>query len=186
VTVAGVAIPRGGMVLAVIASANRDERAFADPDRLDLTRAPNRHLSFGLGAHYCLGAALARLEGQIALATLLRRASVKGIAPDYTLRLLGLYLQRPADFGQSGPARSSSIRPLPGRSEALALLMEPLTDREREILRLLVAGASNHEVARQLFIATGTVKWHVHHILGKLGVKNRPQAIAKAKALNLV
>jgi cytochrome P450 PksS len=72
--VAGVAVPRGGLVLAVIASANRDERAFADPDRLDVTRAPNRHLSFGLGAHYCLGAALARMEGQIALATLLRRA----------------------------------------------------------------------------------------------------------------
>jgi cytochrome P450 PksS len=74
VTVAGVRVPRGGLVLAVIASANRDERAFADPDLLDITRTPNRHLSFGLGAHYCLGAALARMEGQIALATLLRRA----------------------------------------------------------------------------------------------------------------
>ena len=74
VTITGVTVPRGGMVFAAIASANRDERQFADPDRLDITRAPNRHLSFGLGAHYCLGAALARMEGQIALATLLRRA----------------------------------------------------------------------------------------------------------------
>jgi cytochrome P450 PksS len=73
-TIGGVTIPQGGLVLPVIASANRDERQFTDPDRLDLTRAPNRHLSFGLGAHYCLGAALARMEGQIALATLLRRA----------------------------------------------------------------------------------------------------------------
>src|SRR5262249_41945993 len=74
VAVAGVTIPRGGLVLAAIASANRDERQFADPDRLDVTRTPNRHLSFGLGAHSCLGAALARMEGQIAMATLLRRA----------------------------------------------------------------------------------------------------------------
>jgi cytochrome P450 len=73
VTIAGVTIPRGEMVFAVIASANRDERQFADPDTLNLTRDPNRHLSFGLGLHFCLGAPLARLEGQIAINTLLRR-----------------------------------------------------------------------------------------------------------------
>jgi cytochrome P450 PksS len=73
VTIAGVTIPRGEMVFAVIASANRDERQFPDPDKLDITREPNKHLAFGLGAHYCLGAALARMEGQIALGTLLRR-----------------------------------------------------------------------------------------------------------------
>jgi cytochrome P450 PksS len=82
VTIAGVTIPRGGMVLAALASANRDERQFADPDRLDVTRAPNRHLAFGLGAHFCLGAALARMEGQIALATLLRRAPELRLAVD--------------------------------------------------------------------------------------------------------
>jgi len=74
VRIAGVTIPRGELVFAVIASANRDERQFTDPDKLDLTREPNKHLSFGLGAHYCLGAALARLEGQLAVGTLLRRA----------------------------------------------------------------------------------------------------------------
>src|SRR5262249_3757858 len=74
VRIAGVTIPRGELVFAVIASANRDERQFADPDKLDITREPNKHLSFGLGAHYCLGAALARLEGQLAIGTLLRRA----------------------------------------------------------------------------------------------------------------
>jgi cytochrome P450 len=72
-TIAGVAIPRGELVLAVIASANRDERQFADADRLDLTREPNHHLAFGQGIHYCLGAPLARMEAQIALTTLLRR-----------------------------------------------------------------------------------------------------------------
>ena len=74
VTMAGVTIPRGEMVFAVIASANRDERQFPNPDTLDITRDPNRHLSFGLGTHFCLGAPLARLEGQIAINTLLRRA----------------------------------------------------------------------------------------------------------------
>src|SRR5262249_46613659 len=73
VTLAGVTIPRGGMVLAVLASANRDERQFPSPDSLDVTREPNKHLAFGLGAHFCLGAPLARLEGQIAINTLLRR-----------------------------------------------------------------------------------------------------------------
>jgi cytochrome P450 len=72
VTIAGVTIPRGEMVFAVIASANRDERQFANPDALDLTREPNKHLAFGLGMHFCLGASLARLEEQIAINTLLR------------------------------------------------------------------------------------------------------------------
>lgn len=68
----GVTIPRGEMVFAVIASANRDERQFVNPDVLDLARDPNRHVSFGLGIHYCLGAPLARMEGQIAFDALLR------------------------------------------------------------------------------------------------------------------
>jgi cytochrome P450 PksS len=74
VRVAGVTIPQGSLVFAVLASANRDERQFADPDALDLAREPNRHLAFGQGTHFCLGASLARLEGQIAIHTLLTRA----------------------------------------------------------------------------------------------------------------
>lgn len=74
ITIAGVKIPRGELVLAAIASANRDDRAFQNPDSLDLARQDNKHLSFGLGIHYCLGAPLARMEGQIAIATLLRRS----------------------------------------------------------------------------------------------------------------
>ena len=66
-------IPRGALVYAALASANRDERQFPKPDELDLAREPNRHLAFGLGIHYCLGAPLARLEGQIAINTLLHR-----------------------------------------------------------------------------------------------------------------
>jgi cytochrome P450 PksS len=73
VALGGVTIRRGEMVVVVIASANRDDRHFTNPDALDITREPNRHLSFGLGAHFCLGAPLARLEGQVAINTLLRR-----------------------------------------------------------------------------------------------------------------
>jgi cytochrome P450 PksS len=81
VEVAGTVIPRGELVYAVLASANRDERQFPDPDRLDLSREPNRHLAFGLGAHYCLGAPLARLEGQIAIGTLVSRLPDLRAAP---------------------------------------------------------------------------------------------------------
>jgi cytochrome P450 len=69
----GVTISRGELVLAVIGSANRDERQFSQPDQLDITRDPNRHLAFGQGAHYCVGSPLARLEVQIAINTLIRR-----------------------------------------------------------------------------------------------------------------
>ena len=69
----GVTIPPGELVSAVVGSANRDETQFPDPDRLDLGRSPNRHLGFGHGAHFCLGATLARLEAQVALTTLFHR-----------------------------------------------------------------------------------------------------------------
>ena len=73
VTLHGVTIPRGEMTLGVIGSANRDEAVFENPDTLDITREPNRHLSFGQGIHFCLGAPLARMEAQIAIGTLLGR-----------------------------------------------------------------------------------------------------------------
>lgn len=71
VTIEGVTIPRGGQVRAVIAAANRDPSQFENPETLDLTRENNKHLSFGQGIHYCMGAPLARLEGHIAFNSLL-------------------------------------------------------------------------------------------------------------------
>ncbi len=73
VTIHGETIPRGAMTFGVIGSANRDAAVFENPDLLDITREPNKHLAFGQGIHFCLGAPLARLEGQIGINTLLRR-----------------------------------------------------------------------------------------------------------------
>lgn len=69
----GKTIKKGAAVMAVMAAANRDPARFPDPDRLDLTRQDNRHLSFGWAAHYCFGAPLARMEGHIAFRILLDR-----------------------------------------------------------------------------------------------------------------
>jgi cytochrome P450 len=69
----GAAMKRGDLVIAILGSANRDEAKFTDAARLLPERKPNPHMAFGKGAHYCLGAPLARLEGEIALNTMLRR-----------------------------------------------------------------------------------------------------------------
>lgn len=69
----GVTIPAGSMVCASLLAANRDPKEFVDPDRFDITRSVNKHIAFGSGIHYCLGAPLARMEGAVAINTLLRR-----------------------------------------------------------------------------------------------------------------
>jgi pimeloyl-[acyl-carrier protein] synthase len=71
----GKTIAKGSRVVAVLAGANRDPNRFTDPDHLDLLRPDNRHLAFGWAAHFCFGAPLARMEGQIAFNALLRRLS---------------------------------------------------------------------------------------------------------------
>ena len=71
--IGGIPLAKGQSVICLLGSANRDPAIYADPDRLDITRADVRPLSFGGGIHYCLGAQLARIEGEIAIATLLRR-----------------------------------------------------------------------------------------------------------------
>lgn len=71
--VRGRRIQKGQRILPMIGAANRDPAQFPDPDRLDIEREPNRHIAFGYGIHYCLGAPLARLEGQIVIGTVLDR-----------------------------------------------------------------------------------------------------------------
>lgn len=75
-------IPAGKLVLAMIGSANRDPLVFPDPDRFDISRDPNPHLSFGFGVHFCLGASLARLESRVALGELLGRLKGLVLASD--------------------------------------------------------------------------------------------------------
>jgi cytochrome P450 len=82
VTVGGSTIPAGAVVVIWVAAANRDDRVFADPNRFDIHRNPNPHLTFGHGIHFCLGAPLARLEAKIALRILLDRYSDISVASD--------------------------------------------------------------------------------------------------------
>jgi cytochrome P450 len=87
VEVAGVSIRKGEVVMLAFASGNRDPKHFEAPEELDIARQDNRHLSFGLGIHRCFGVPLARLEGEIALTTLLRRMpNLKLAVPPEELR----------------------------------------------------------------------------------------------------
>ena len=82
VTFGGRTIGKGEMVMPFIGAADRDPAQFPNPDRLDITRGDNRHIAFGLGIHFCLGAPLARVEGQIAISTLVRRFPNLALATD--------------------------------------------------------------------------------------------------------
>ena len=103
------------------------------------------------------------------MAGLLSQALSRDIAPNYVAQLLGA-------FGREAE--------LP--SPAMASLVEPLTEREMDVLRLLVAGMSNAEIAEELVIAVSTVKSHINHLYGKLDAQSRTQAVAKAQALDLL
>jgi cytochrome P450 len=78
----GQVIPAGKLVLAVIGAANRDPRQFQAPDRFDITRNPNPHIAFGHGIHFCLGAALSRIEAKVALSDFLQRVKGFELASD--------------------------------------------------------------------------------------------------------
>ncbi|MFV2174951.1 cytochrome P450, partial [Actinomadura sp. LOL_011] len=69
----GRTVPAGSAMLFIVAAANRDENRYPDPDRFDIHRKMSQQLTFGLGPHYCLGAALARLEGRVAMEEILKR-----------------------------------------------------------------------------------------------------------------
>ncbi len=105
------------------------------------------------------------------MAELLYQAAAQGIAPAYAGRLL-------AAFPTSEAADSSREMP--------ADMVEPLSEREREVLQLIAEGLSNREIAQKLFLSMSTVKVHTYNIYGKLGVHSRTQAVAKARTLGIL
>ena len=110
VELGGKKIRKRQAVIAVMGAANRDPERFPDPDKLDIERKDNRHVAFGWAAHFCFGAALARIEGQIAISTLLRRLPNLSLtlqprsAGEITLACAGL-TALPIDFDQQKPAK---------------------------------------------------------------------------------
>src|SRR6266571_2414027 len=104
---------------------------------------------------------------------LLRHAYARSIVPGYVSTLLKA-------FGEQ------NVSNLPLTSPRPSPLAEPLTEREREVLQLLLEGASNREIARCLVLSVNTVKRHVYNLCGKLGVQSRTQAISRARDLNLL
>lgn len=102
-----------------------------------------------------------------ALLPLLHDAAQQGIFPEYIGKIISAIKQKP-----STPVQSS--------------LVDPLSEREIQVLRLVAAGLSNSEIAKQLILSEGTVKTHVHNIYGKLDAQNRAQAIARARTAGIV
>ena len=133
------------------------------------------------------------------MAKLLRHAlrAARGIAQDYVSQLLAAFpdfrLPTPAlslgtgasvsDFGLDP---SSKVSPKSKIKNLKSEIVEPLSERELEVLRLIAAGSTNREIAEKLVIAVGTAKTHTAHIYAKLDVHNRTQAVARARELDLL
>ena len=109
------------------------------------------------------------------MARLLGQAAAQGIVPEYCRRLL-------AAFPDHALVDAASTLP----DNVAAELAHPLTQRELEVLRLIMQGLANKEIARRLFVSPDTVKVHSRNIYGKLGVSSRTQAVAKAQTLGLL
>jgi LuxR family maltose regulon positive regulatory protein len=101
---------------------------------------------------------------------LLSEAVIHGIMPVYTRELLAAF--------QPKPAKGTDVKPQP--------LIEPLSERELEILRLVTDGLSNRQISERLFISLSTVKGHNRNIFDKLQVKRRTEAVARARELGMI
>ncbi len=117
-------------------------------------------------------------EGQ-PMAQLLREAAGRGIAPRYTAKLRAAFAKTTEE------QRAPETAPLPSVS-AQPSLVEPVSERELQVLRLLASGLSNPEIAQQLYVAVSTVRSHAKSIYGKLNVHGRWEAVQRAKELGLL
>jgi LuxR family maltose regulon positive regulatory protein len=117
------------------------------------------------------GSGFIRSFGEVGekLIPFLREALKRGVMSDYAGRIIDVMA------GKTDETRADQ-----------SSLVEPLSERELEVLQLVTAGMSNREIAQQLFISPGTAKTHIHNLCGKLGVRNRTEAAMKAKELDLV
>jgi LuxR family maltose regulon positive regulatory protein len=122
------------------------------------------------------GAPMAALLGRLVAAQRAQQTAADGIPLAYLGRLARAFEQRTAATGPRGRAGTVVV----------AGLVEPLSDRELEVLRLLAAGKPNRQIAEELVVALNTVKKHVTHILDKLGAANRTEATARARELGLL
>jgi LuxR family maltose regulon positive regulatory protein len=114
-------------------------------------------------------------------ALLLRvRHEAPGFVDDVVLRRSGT-----GDGAAAAAPVPGAVRPA-GPGAPRASLVEPLSERELEILRLVAGGLSNDEIGRALFITTGTAKWHVHNLIGKLGGRDRTSMLARARSAGLL
>jgi LuxR family maltose regulon positive regulatory protein len=109
------------------------------------------------------------------LARLLYQAIASGNAPEYASRLLNTLVGELASLAETSQLPTGDLP-----------LVEALSERELDVLRLVASGESNAEIARHLYLSLSTVKWHTSNIYGKLGVSSRSQAVVRARSLGLL
>ncbi|HEX9441681.1 MAG TPA: LuxR C-terminal-related transcriptional regulator, partial [Roseiflexaceae bacterium] len=121
---------------------------------------------------------------------LLREAQARGVEPDYVATLLTAFPKRDKETIRPGDQEIGSWPDAHGSlSPSLPVsvsLVEPLSEREREVLRLIAEGKSNTEIAQELVIGVSTVKTHINHIFSKLNATSRILAVARARELALI
>ncbi|HEV2258097.1 MAG TPA: LuxR C-terminal-related transcriptional regulator, partial [Streptosporangiaceae bacterium] len=136
------------------------------------------------------GAPMGALLARLAAASAAQRRAAAGVDAGY----LALLMRACGEADAGTPQRLAAVSPpgpVPGRAGGQGqagspALIEPLTQRELEVLRLIAAGKSNQRIAHELVVALDTVKKHVTHVLGKLGAANRTEAAARARQLGLI